>query len=49
MSGHSREQQEKFREFMVREAGLTGNVGLPKLFPGISRWIDHSNSRISSQ
>jgi len=48
MSGHSREQQEKFREFMVREAGLTGKVGLPQLFPGISRWIDRGNSRISS-
>ena len=42
MSGHSREQQEKFREFMVREAGLTGKVGLPQLFPGISRWLDHA-------
>jgi len=40
MSGHSREQQEKFREFMVREAGLKGKVGLPELFPGISRWLD---------
>ncbi len=44
MSGHSREQQEKFREFMVREAGLKGKVGLPELFPGISRWLDHSNN-----
>lgn len=42
MSNHSREQQEKFREFMVREAGLKGEVGLPQLFPGISRWLDHA-------
>jgi len=48
MSGHSREQQEKFREFMVREAGLKGKVGLPVLFTGISRWIDRGNSRIPS-
>jgi len=48
MSGHSREQQEKFREFMVRDAGLKGKVGLPQLFHGISRWIDSGNSRISS-
>jgi len=48
MSDHSREQQEKFREFMVREAGLKGKVGLPQLFPGISRWLDRGNSRITS-
>lgn len=44
MSGHSREQQEKFREFMVRKAGLKGKVGLPQLLHGISRWLDHSTS-----
>jgi hypothetical protein len=48
MSGHSREQQEKFREFMVREAGLKGKVGLPQLFPGISRWIDHGSHASNS-
>lgn len=48
MSDHSKEQQEKFREFMIREAGLIGKVGLPQLFPGISRWIDHSNPRANS-
>ena len=48
MSGHSREQQEKFREFMVREAGLKGKVGLPELFPGISRWLDHTRSQAPS-
>ena len=42
MSGHSREQQEKFREFMIKKSGLTGKVGLPQLFPGISRWLDHA-------
>lgn len=48
MSGHSTEQQEKFREFMVREAGLKGKVGLPQLFPGISRWLDHSSHASNS-
>jgi len=48
MSGHSREQQEKFREFMIKKSGLTGEVGLPQLFPGVSRWIDRGNSRIPS-
>ena len=42
MSGHSREQQEKFREFMMQDAGLKGRVKLPQLFPGISRWLDHA-------
>jgi len=48
MSDHSRQQKQEFREFMVREAGLKGRVGLPELFPGIIRWIDRDNSRISS-
>ena len=48
MSGHSREQQEKFREFMVREAGLKGKMGLPQLFPGISRWLDRARSQAPS-
>lgn len=42
MSGHSEEQKQEFREFMIKDAGLTGKVGLPQLFPDISRWIDHA-------
>lgn len=48
MSDHSIEQKKEFRDFMVREAGLKEKVGLRELFPGISRWLDHSNSRSSS-
>lgn len=44
MSGHSREQKQQFKNFMAAEAGLTGKVALPQLFPGISRWIDHTAS-----
>lgn len=44
MSGHSDQQKQEYRDFMIEGAKLTGNVGLPELFPGISRWIDHSTS-----
>ena len=48
MSGHSKEQKHEFRDFMAREAGLAGKVGLPELFPGISRWLDHTRSQALS-
>ena len=42
MWGHSREQKHEFREFMTKDAGLKGRVGLPQLFPAISQWIDRT-------
>lgn len=37
-----KEQKQEFREFMVKKSGLKEKVGLPQLFLGISRWIDHT-------
>lgn len=48
ISGHSKEQKKEFREFMTKDAGLKGKIGLLQLLPGINRWIDHSNSRFPS-
>lgn len=41
MSGHSEGEKQEFKDFMTKKSELKGKIGLPQLFPGISRWLDH--------